>query len=989
MIRSNMDVSAFAPAGWLHGRRLARSACALLVLTSLALPTALAQVLDDDPAEPSAPNVRLSVRNFLLSNRVLAENVEGPVWEVRPQQGRRLIQLPLVIGPTDAEVRLDDPPISVRGGRFVAWLIPSEEEAGTLGQRQVRGGLWSGELPDLPSELGQPSGWEFGDDAHAQDDERELLPNDAPRMTRRLTVHPDGSLEWDLERSVPGGQVREGDSGYPLKLRPERLLSLQPSRPDIPSRNANESSRDYAQRRQMAQQAYVEQVRNFQDMRRSVLRLPDKFTVSKPEIIWAVYEVVSSYPEITLTGPQPLPWSVSYADLELLQKVASSGLGRSGASLSAEGQEQASRLQQLTGTQHPLTHRLVANVIVAGNLTDVVQPNDALYSLIKVLISSPDERARRLVAQELADTTPPSDAVVLLLRSVAEQPDPVMKLMSLRGLLQADPNDGQKLHEMLETANRLLIDPQGPEAGSVIVQLLQSLSEHPQAVTAATNKIQLEILGSDRRDSAIAAVLRHAGTSPLAANWLNHRLLGAGDQDVVRRTLELTAAADFGPSPLRPVVETMLSAVFGPPKANANAMGDLNLRLVAPIPLDSPRHNLFRALSSGDEAVYQLAWNALVNFAIAGEQGGGRYPSTDAGAADECYDMLMDVALAREQTPQAFAVFLSRQDDPRATQALVKLVVTGDGPIAAKAARALLGSHRELRDPLQALSAGDRMLFATRLYATTRRGEAPQVVGLLQDEAGGEVLQWFADRVAAGDLPMPGEWSAAVGGEERLLQLACSSDPAVSVGAAAALIAAAGGDEVAAKELSARFSQQPQRTVESLRPLWRVTKQAIYARQLSNVDGRYRLMVAARPPKEVKTQRSKPVVRQRGVPDIDSMFEGPPSSSIAPSNTAAASPSETSVRVMLGIVDLMVDGQSVRLRNGSLSLGVSPDRLAIRVAQPNQLKNFQNEQVTALPLEQIGEPLDLLPESNGSWAGTVPMPDGRVLEVRLEPVSGV
>ncbi len=71
------------------------------------------------------------------------------------------------------------------------------------------------------------------------------MPDEAPRLTRAVTVLPEGRIRWELDRSINGATVKAGDSLFSLYLDPQRLRELEPSQPERLTRTADESSRDF------------------------------------------------------------------------------------------------------------------------------------------------------------------------------------------------------------------------------------------------------------------------------------------------------------------------------------------------------------------------------------------------------------------------------------------------------------------------------------------------------------------------------------------------------------------------------------------------------------------------------------------------------------------------------------------------------------------------------------------------------------------------
>jgi hypothetical protein len=89
----------------------------------------------------------------------------------------------------------------------------------------------------------------------------------------------------------------------------------------------------------------------------------------------------------------------------------------------------------------------------------------------------------------------------------------------------------------------------------------------------------------------------------------------------------------------------------------------------------------------------------------------------------------------------------------------------------------------------------------------------------------------------------------------------------------------------------------------------------------------------------------------------------------------------------LGVVQLQGDGTNIRMANDTVKLSIPNTQLAIRIDKPSDLKLFNNEKVGRMQLEGV-QPVDLLPQPDGSWRGTLQTGDGRRVEVMLQKVEG-
>ena len=88
----------------------------------------------------------------------------------------------------------------------------------------------------------------------------------------------------------------------------------------------------------------------------------------------------------------------------------------------------------------------------------------------------------------------------------------------------------------------------------------------------------------------------------------------------------------------------------------------------------------------------------------------------------------------------------------------------------------------------------------------------------------------------------------------------------------------------------------------------------------------------------------------------------------------------------LGTVDLQVGEDAISFGSDSIQLSVPEEHLAIRFDNPADLQGL-SEEVGQLPLDQISGWIDLIPEEDGVWRGTAQLPDDRVMELIMKPVS--
>lgn len=1023
--------------GGLTVSALAAGFAVVLGLATLALPGAPASAQlggqgglagpqgQEDPQTQAvleaAPQVELDVGALVRGDSPLMEQLGGPVWQIEAREGRRLLYLSLRLEPGAGEaVELSSPPIDVRGGYFIAWHIPrpGEAEGPERGQRGQRGrprgpgeappepdpfgpGMEPGrdgqggprpdapqppwmrhDAPAGPPEFEPPAGQRgaaqrepappdaaegLADMAETVDAEALTFPEGAPQFARRLGVRADGYVQWGIDRNIRDGEVRSGTDPWLLKVRPNRIRELVPEPPDV-RRQRGEDSATYNRRRAQAMREYRDQRQAAVAFQREVRELPDEFERPIPPRIGAVYAIMDGRAELELRGEAAdLPWSIARSDLAMLHQFAGRSFQRRGDGLGGDVLEDIQRMSGMVASGHPLTARAVAYALHEAGAMAGMQPNDPVHQLVRALVQSPDDEAVQRVLRDLAMAEAPGSATLRLLRSAADRMDNATRLAALAGMIRAGHTAEQqqeRFHALglgLEMANELLIDADGPPPEDVLERILRGLEPESELLVAATHGVDFAPMPEGRLDHAIALVIRRAGMHPLAANWLNHRLLDPADPSLVHRTLELLNDADTGVSPMGPVVHTMFDLVFDRRDATADgeaaqARRPLDLHVEVLAPLDSDNHSLFRSLNSGDPEVYELAWAALPIFQIPQHDRAGGMRRSGQHEPDEqdvarLYRQVVDAALGRSSVPPEVVRFLERQPHANlATRGLVRVALASDDAVAVDAVRALYASQQPLGEVLTGLGREDRADFAAAAYRALS-GNVPRVVGLMRDPSDrSEVVQWFGDRLAQGRLPAPGEWAEAYPDEEALLELvAMSGEPALAEAAVAGLVTAAGGDSDTVDELVRRLTADSDRSPEELHDAWRSSKRRIHAERLADSAGDYRLIV--QPPAGEDTL---------GMP--------------AP--------------IVLGVVELVTGDDAAYLgRNQSVTLAIPDDHFAIRIEQPNDLKNFPSSEIADLPLREIDGPLDLLPQHDGSWRGDAEMGFHGWIEVRLEPAG--
>jgi len=300
----------------------------------------------------------------------------------------------------------------------------------------------------------------------------------------------------------------------------------------------------------------------------------------------------------------------------------------------------------------------------------------------------------------------------------------------------------------------------------------------------------------------------------------------------------------------------------------------------------------------------------------------------------------------------------------------VRVTAEGDIRSARRAARVLLGSGRRVADALDALDADGRARFAGRLYDRLAGSLSP-VTGLIRAD-GTALTRFLGEALANGDLPDAAAWARAAGSEDALFGYATGADDALARAAIAGLAALAGAD--VPKQLAAASSFEGRR--RGMRPgqfgaAWADVRQVIFTARLAEAAGDYRMLVTLR--------GRRPATADGGGIASDPVLGTDPDAN------RSAGDVEHEERFVLGVVELVADGGTVRLGAGTPEITVPDDHLAIRLPSPGDLKNLEVEELQDLPLERIDGALDLLPDGHGGWSGGADLADGRRFELRLEP----
>jgi len=880
--------------------------------------------------QPPPVDVHVDVFALMESTKILGSSVKDPVWKIKPLAGRQLIKIPLVIEPFEEPLVLKPSTIRLRGSRFIAWQIVEYE-------------------PDDTGAAGE------------QDPEAEVLApvaEDAPRLARKITVRPDGVVSWSLARSILGGTVVNSGRGgggldgvnlFALRLDPAQLKSRQPKKPNTANRL------DIAKFRQ--------QMVEFRELRKRVRSVERDFVQKMPKRLWAIFDAprrMGDKAAMTITGIQPGTWTLSLKDLTLLRSISALGGGKP-LGPGPHARTVRDRLLALVSKDalgqdpHPYTAQAVAFALCQGTFKTFSSSTDNLNQLMGVmgvLLQADDVKVRKMVVEALASMSRPTPASRRLLKKAALDVDPAIQLLALQITLSSSGN----LSAAVDESVRFLASQwRRVEPRQVLEALLDKAHADPDNAGPLIGRARLPFdrMRGSRLDNAIVFVISQSVGDPVAAEWLDRRLLGAPQQKLAMRTLEILDRASLGDPVVEPVVEKMLDLWLGPPAKQQSARKITKIVLDGPIPITSSGHSLFRVLQSGHARMRNLAWRQLRLFEIPlAPQSKG----THAEQRIDPYTVFSDVVMAQDQTPSEAADFLARQQDmDQSTLGLVRLVMDATTPrTVAVASRYLVRSNRPIDWALGQLAPDQRQRFALGLYQAYHM-EPPLAVALLGRDASREdrILDWFGRYVAENaTLPDRVQWGRLDVSENEMLDVVAETEDLELAKAAVDVLVAAAGGGVSQTELitTAMLGKQRHLLTED----WTEHRRKLYLDNIAKVAGSYQLVLYV---------YEKPEGRRRQSLD--------------------ANPQQT---LQLGTVDLRVAGEKISFDASTVELSVPDDQLAIRIVNLSQLQNLANPQVNKLPLDGVRF-LDLLPQDNKLWRGktTLPHPDLRPIELVMLP----
>ncbi|XAM01265.1 hypothetical protein OT109_07710 [Phycisphaeraceae bacterium D3-23] len=1007
------------------------------------------------PAAAEPPPIELDLQEIIDSsgNSGRAARFDDAVWDIRAESSRKTVLIPIRVTPGAAEYELSRPSIGLRAARFVGWYIAPLEnnrnnsaagESFRVGDGFDLEGLLLGEDSDeTQSDRGRG---ELGDqldalDAATDGSDFEPVPDNAPRLARKITIHPDATVGWEMDRAFTGATLRSvGQNNlYGYKLDPEALRDAQPERPEQLTRNANESSRDYANRRREQQETFRADSNDYRELRDAVRELPEDFREPNAGVVYAVYDAPLS-DDWSYTGDDPLPWQIDQEDLDAIASLAGNRSSGSGNGLDARLLETVQTLSRLANSGGVMDQRAIALAAYQGRLADVVVRNGKGYELLETLASSRDDQTRLVALASIARVQPPTRASVQLLAEAARDATgdlaQTLQLASMRSSFRIEAGDGGNTDFLVTQVNNALADRDGPPAVQVLEEAIDALAvssspsqsgrsgqiglgnpgrngnpggadnDADDALTALIHQTEFEQIRIDQFEAVIAMIIRRSPDSELAAGWLDVQLLRSPDTDLTDQALVLLSQADSTSTVIAPLTGELRSLVFGASPAADGGDGPA-IVLDGVIPLTSEDHGLVIALTSAHPERRALAWEVLRHFELTGSG------SAQDDTARKTFDRIVTIGLdvqSHPRTPVSLVDFIDNQTDstlaPHARAKMLELIVTEgiDAAAASRAARKIVGSGHDYRDALTALDPIDRATCVMQVYAMLN-GQPPAVVGLVGDVGQDALVRWLAESWQRGEVPDAHAWADAVGDYNALLRLAGSNEPVVAAGAAAAIVLRAGGTPEQQQQFIDKVAALANPSPATVESAWEPIRRDIFAAHLADAAGAYRIVLSVydaqegtgvAPParngggrgvqprdggRDPRGPQSpgrlvEPGLTPRGPGDL-----GQPTTPANPGATRAADPSAT---YDLGLVQMQIDGDDITLSVETLVMHLAEERLALHIDAVSALAGFEAPGLDDLPLSQLDEGLDLLPEGEDAWVGSLELPDGRVLEVAFE-----
>lgn len=948
-------------------------------------------------------------------------NLQDAVWDLQSGNGAQLMALPMIFSPAESAYSVSRPGVSPHSSRFVGYYIPKPD--GHFGQGRGANQpaldlrtLASGDLDAIEQLLlAEPVDPQQQRELERQRQEAErrqaeldalngeaepegdVVPEFAPRLTRALQITPDGMVVWQADRSIPGARLKPGGEQnlYGYKLDSQALREKEPPRPERIERQQGEDSRAFSDRRREQQQRYRDEVGVYRELRERVGDLPDRFSEPLPKVIYAVFTVAQT-DSVELQGPDPYPWTLTRTDAQNLQKLAQGRTSGRGNGPGLETNAAISVLTNFLASGHPLSQQAVAVAAYEAGLAGQVLEGDAGYRLLGRLLSSDDALTQQIILTSLAQTRPQTRASAKLLaeaaRSAPEGLAEALQLASLRAMFSIDVAQAENTNFLVNQINQAIQDPDGPPAGKVIDELLRALertgSVNNRGGSGEANRIDVALVkdvaftgvADEDLDGLIASIIRSAPSNTTASGWLDLKLLRSGDDRLVSRTLELLGQADTGSTLIKPLTADLRGLVFGEPADHAEGE-PLDLTLKGKLPLDSADHGIVVAITASDPTRRALAWQVLRHFEITGHTG-----RTQDGVDNQAviFDHIVDSGLSIEgQTPVYLIDFIDNQSEgqlgQRASERMNELLLRNIADsVKMRAARKYIASPQRYGQLLSQAQPLERGVIIEELYRLLT-GSSPAILGLARDPQGRQ-SGWFVDHMQkTGALPTPQEWAASQT-EQALLQTATVQDNTVRTAAASALVLNAGGDEDDRTQLLNAILPLATPDANAVADAWRPIKQGIYAKVLAEAAGSYSLMLT------VRGQNQGGGLNLGQQPGQRAPQANPAD---PPAQTTPAQPGDLSLPVLrqidLGVVDLKVEQLQLSLSVETVPVMVGDERLSIRLNDVSTFAGFNHPDLADLPLSQLYQWVDLMPQGDGSWTGSMQLPNGLTLQISLRP----
>lgn len=888
---------------------------AALLLTVAAITVTTAQTVPSIPA-PTAPAVpgvpatrvagtpyQVDLVTLVKDAQVTAATVSDGVWNAAPAADRQLLLIPLRLKAVTQPTEVTNDGAKLVGGRFIAFFIP---EGGRVGAGVAGGGGEFGGEDfaefDQGLDAGNPGvggglaglGGGLGGATGPQVD---VAP---PRMTRDLTLHPEGRITWKLSRGIPGAEViKSQNKAYALYL--DRSQIVRPVPPTAARRASGgedfdgERQRiDPAQRRaaqeQMRQQqaVYQQEVNAYNQLVRLIGQLPTEFSEPAPPIIYAVYDFPKLLPRISMTGEAPLPLELRVDQFTALRQIAA-GQG--------DARAIAAVLMDIAGNQQPVNLSLAAASLSGSNQLAAITPDNPLMRLIEPMMTKADRTARMALVDALgtnANATASPFASVVLQKAMTD-PEPLVALTALKASMaqnqgRVDPN---QLTQVAAAISNMLKSPEAPPMAESLGLLMQVSgsgggAESSLPLQLLSSQVKLAATPPQRRPEMVNYVVAHARRNqPLAARWVDQQLLGSGDIALQVLTLEAIAAGEGpmlaggqqvagqggyerqGPGRNMPWQQMGMFNAAGDAQYNSGieeepVMEDFEggggqmtggafmpTGPAGPIPIERVDHAILPLLASADQTLRPAAWAALPHFAFSQNQ---NLPP------DGFYQAVAAAAVATKPTPAEAGTILNG-NLPSQLAGLSRIVSEGEGPGRFTAARALaLNAPGELLKALVAMSPDARHDLTAWWYklpdATgVARLNAPAFVGLIRQQGVGDapspVVPWFIQQLQQRHTP-PGanDWITGAGGEAGVVAGLTSTDKKYAEAGAAALVGSIAWptpegmktlqDQVAKATLGVRDVALQQKKADEA---WKLAKPKIIAALTPQIAGNYKAEV--------------------------------------------------------------------------------------------------------------------------------------------------